>query len=746
MNPQYIHSLSLSALLLLAACEGGRLSVGGSAPVPVDASPSGCQDGATTDHSASSLPRNLTPRPGPALLYAAPAVAPQLENTGIWLAPPILISGASAYRCGEFLYQDWLYDDRGAAGLPDPNDPHDATAYLFSPKAGTLTYPNDPAYANNAADLVELRVRPLADATAFRVTLNTLIDPGLVAFTIALGDSSSPADWPYGAGVRSPAALFLSVTGGSVELLDAASGARLDGPTLRIDMSRRQFEILVPHAAWQPADAVVRMAAGVGLWDAANDSYLASAGLASADTPGGGIPGGAALFNLAFRAQEPTPDFTVFSGRTIADAALLARVQAHWWRERLQANALANGDVSAFFAEIDFGKLLRAENDESQVPQSGFMNRILSSRFDFAQGYDQATECGGISAARPCEGVLRGQLLPYAIYVPEQAPPPGGYGLTLFPHALSANYNQYLGSRHARQLGERDGGSIAITPSGRGPDGFYYDAGQADLFEVWADAARHYPLDPDRAVMTGISMGGIGSFRVATRFPDLFARIMPVVATASGSEQALASLRHVPVMMWTSTFDELQPVVSTEGTISALFDLGYRLDSYRFETWDHLTPSTYDFYLPGAEFLSQDTVPRNPARISYVLRPGEDAPALGLVADKAYWVSDLMLRDPDAGIGRIEAFSEGLGQAEALAGDMVRSFGVLSGGNHEPAPYTRRVLDWAPPQNIPAANRLRLQAENIAQVTIHPDRAGLSCGAELDIDSDGPIEVRLAGC
>ena len=33
------------------------------------------------------------PRPGPAILYAPPAVAPQLTNTGIWHAKPILVSG-----------------------------------------------------------------------------------------------------------------------------------------------------------------------------------------------------------------------------------------------------------------------------------------------------------------------------------------------------------------------------------------------------------------------------------------------------------------------------------------------------------------------------------------------------------------------------------------------------------------------------------------------------------------------------
>ena len=51
-------------------------------------------------------------RPGPSILYKRPKLAPQLTNAaaGVWKAPPILISGASAYRDGEFLYQDFLYD------------------------------------------------------------------------------------------------------------------------------------------------------------------------------------------------------------------------------------------------------------------------------------------------------------------------------------------------------------------------------------------------------------------------------------------------------------------------------------------------------------------------------------------------------------------------------------------------------------------------------------------------------------
>jgi len=94
----------------------------------------------------------VSPRPGPPILYARPPRAPQLENApgSGWHATPILISGTSAYRQGEFLYQDYLFDDRGAGE--------------------TYTYPTDPRYAGDAADLVEFRLRPQGSGLTFRLT------------------------------------------------------------------------------------------------------------------------------------------------------------------------------------------------------------------------------------------------------------------------------------------------------------------------------------------------------------------------------------------------------------------------------------------------------------------------------------------------------------------------------------------------------------------------------------------------
>ena len=83
----------------------------------------------------------------------------------------------------------------------------------FSGPNGTYTYPTSAKYANNAADLVELRVKPLRNATAFRLTLNTMKKPGLVASTIAIGNSKQERQMPFGANTSAPAKLFLTVHG-----------------------------------------------------------------------------------------------------------------------------------------------------------------------------------------------------------------------------------------------------------------------------------------------------------------------------------------------------------------------------------------------------------------------------------------------------------------------------------------------------------------------------------------------------
>jgi C-terminal binding-module, SLH-like, of glucodextranase len=687
-------------------------------------------------------------RPGPDALYMPAPVAPQLQNTGPWRAEPILISGAAAYRDGEFLYQDHLLDDRGAAGVPDPGDPHDFGTYLYSPKTGTLTYPTDPAFANNAADLVELRVKPLAQATAFRVTLNTLADPERTAFTIALGTSESARQWPHGAGASSPAELFLTVHGTTADLVDAASGRLRGKPTVSVDVARRQFEVRVPHSAWNPGRGTHRMAAGVGLWDPEAGTYLRPAAQATATLPGGANALGTALFNVAFRFDEPLPDINQGPGITMADAAVGAAVLATWWREKAQGDALRIGDVSPFFADVDFGKLADRLTDESRVPDSGPMNRILASRHSTGQGVDHSKVCfdlaSQVSEGAACEGRIQGQLQPYGLYVPERPAPVRGYGITLLLHSLSANHNQYMDSRNQSQLGERGAGSLVITPSGRGPDGFYAGLAEADTFETWADVARHYPVDPDWTTVSGYSMGGFGTFRLLARWPDLFARGFSTVGLPGTVDDQLISLRNTPLMTWAAAADELVHITETEATAEAMTELGLQFVHDLFPAADHLTLATNDEYGPAAAFLGEHRVDRDPPHVSYVVDGREDSTAAHAVADHAYWISGLKVRDAEANpLATIDARSEGFGVGDPEPGGVTRSAGTLDGGSRGPLPYARRAQEWGPAPAAPEADRIVVQAANLATATIDAPRARVSCSPQLDISSDGPLDLRV---
>ena len=700
-----------------------------------------------------SLYRGPAPRPGPDILYAALADSPQLHNTANWRAAPILVSGATSYRDGEFVYQDFLYDDHGAnSGQRDPGDPRSGDD-TFSQPNGTYTYPTDPVYAQNAADLVELRVKPLAGATAFRLTLNTMLNADKVGATIAIGSSPAPVPFPHGANATAPAQLFLTVHGPHADLLDATGVARSPAPQVTVFAENRQLEIRVPHAAWNPGSSTVRLAAGVGLWDTARDRYLVPSSAATATTPGGAgvLPAPPVFFNVAFRSGEPYPDVGTPSN-TVGNPA--------WWRDQQQGGDLRSGDLSRFHADVDFGKLAAGTRDDAGVPRTGPINRILASHFETKQGVDFGYECGGSAG---CLGELRGRLLPYALYVPKKTP--ARYGFTPLMHSLGANYNQYAASRNQSQFGERGQGHLVATPSGRGPDGWYVEHPGAEVFEVWADVARHYKLDPALTSLAGYSMGGYGTFRFATEYPDLFAKGQPTVGppgigvwvppadpepggAQSNTFRQLASLRNIPFRLWNAAGDQLVPYPGPREQANGFDRLGYRYEFDTFAPAEHLTLAVHDQYAPAAAFLGDARVDRNPARVTFVRNPKMDFAGVKTVADHAYWLSAIALRDGGgpAPLGSVDARSAGFAVGDPAPGATQTGGGTLAGGNLGALAYTSQSKAWGATPRRPRADVLDLTATNVRAVTVHPERARLTCNATLRVKTDGRITVTLAGC
>lgn len=690
----------------------------------------------------SSLPRVTSGAlPGPEALYAPALYSPQLENLAPWSASPILVSGAWSYRKGEFLYQDFLFDDYGAAGTR----PQKHTA-VNSRSAGTLVYPSSAVYANNAADLVEFRIKPLENSTAVRVTLNTMLDPDVVAFTLAIDSSAEKHDWPFNAGVVSPARWFVTVQGKNVTLHEAGSTTPLTSAlTVNVDKYRRQFDVRIPHVIWNPGRRTVPLRLGVGLWDRTRSSYLIPETTGDATTPGGSAPNQAALFNLAFRFNEPYPNNQTFPASPPEIALRLA--SNTYWRDEKQAEALAAGDVTGLVAQVDFDKLIDEVNDDSGIPKSGLLNRIYASSFEPFQGVDPAKTCDRFPTS--CDGRFGGQLQPYALYIPERKIPDGGWGLSLLLHALSANHNSYSGTTFPEILGERNTGAVVLTPLSRGPDGDYTDLAELDIFEAWADVARHYPLDPGWVVSTGYSMGGGGTYKMLSRWPDLFARGMAGGAVPRAEQGGkIEAFRNIPIMIWMGSLDasgvpivystDSQDALTSEG-LSYVFDLFYNMD--------HFTLVYGDFWSPVADFLAAHRVDRNPHRISYVVDPTFDSERAGLVANHAYWASNMRVRNPMANQqGSVDIRSYGFGLGSVTLSGAITSYGVFEGGHFGPLPYERTEQSISLPVSIEARDRIEIEAENISYLTIDVKRARVSCDVLLDVYTDGPLEVELADC
>jgi hypothetical protein len=693
--------------------------------------------------SAGSLFTGPGPRPGPAILYAPLARDPQLQNApgSVWHAAPILISGAEAYRQHEFLYQGFLYDDHGAHEQLDPSDPRISTA-TFSQPNGTYTYPTNPAYAGNAANLVEFRVRALARATAFRITLNTMRDPELIAFTVALGSGNAPErDFPYGANVRAPANAFLTVhpdatDRGLVATLQNVGGRRASA-AVTVDTRRRQIQVLVPHRAWNPGTSVVRMEMGVGLWDRDTSRYLLPATSATAITPGGEgtATHPAAFFDTAFRTHEPMPDLHEL------DSVPATALTEAWWRDADQGQALAAGDISSLAAYVDFAKLRAGVTDNRAVPRTGPMDRIMASHFEpaegIAPGYSSTCAPGDSGCA------YRGQLQPYAIYVPTKPAPARGYGLTVLLHALFTNYNLYLSSRNQSEFAESGPGSIVVTPEARGPDGNYAGLAGADVFEAMADVAAHYHLNPNRAALSGYSMGGIGTLQLGEQFPDLFGKAFSISGTDSTGMPE--NLRNLPIHMWNMVADEEVPIDGPEQTASNLNRLGYRYELDEFTPGEHNTFALNDEYGPAAAFLANDNLDRDPSHVTFSIDPSLSFAKLKLRANHAYWISGLTVRRQGSN-GTIDAVSHATGTGDPPPSGEQHGAGVLTGGLIPAIGYVRQYQTWGPIPRTKASNTLDVRATNLATATIDPGRAGLDCQARVKILTDGPIRIRLAGC
>ncbi len=122
------------------------------------------------------------------------------------------------------------------------------------------------------------------------------------------------------------------------------------------------------------------------------------------------------------------------------------------------------------------------------------------------------------------------------------------------------------------------------------------------LDKLLNDIVAQYRIDEDLIYITGLSLGGYGTWDVAARFPNRFAAIAPICG--GGEPSRACRFKHLPVWAFHGAQDEVVPLERSQEMIDALHQCGSdaRLTTYPdaghdswTETYDN--PELYQWFL-----------------------------------------------------------------------------------------------------------------------------------------------------
>jgi predicted peptidase len=86
------------------------------------------------------------------------------------------------------------------------------------------------------------------------------------------------------------------------------------------------------------------------------------------------------------------------------------------------------------------------------------------------------------------------------------------------------------------------------------------------------DVMAHYRVDPDRVYLTGLSMGGYGTWALAAAYPDKFAAAVPICG--GGNPSAAAKLKNLPLWVFHGAKDTTVNPVQSKTMVEAVKKAG----------------------------------------------------------------------------------------------------------------------------------------------------------------------------
>jgi predicted esterase len=113
------------------------------------------------------------------------------------------------------------------------------------------------------------------------------------------------------------------------------------------------------------------------------------------------------------------------------------------------------------------------------------------------------------------------------------------------------------------------------------------------LYNLLTDIKQKYRVDNNRVYLTGLSMGGFGTWSLALKHPETFAAIVPICG--GGDTTSIWKLRYTPVWCFHGAKDNVVPLAFSQKMINALrpYNPGIQFTVYEEAMHDSWT-ATYN--------------------------------------------------------------------------------------------------------------------------------------------------------
>ena len=175
-----------------------------------------------------------------------------------------------------------------------------------------------------------------------------------------------------------------------------------------------------------------------------------------------------------------------------------------------------------------------------------------------------------------------GETIPYALFVPSGYDPARPAPLMVSLHGAGRQYDWLMNYAGFLDQAEHHG-YVVVTPLGytrRGGYGYRGDSEQdrraeQDVMNVFRLVTDELAIDEDRIYLWGHSMGGAGTYYLASRYPDVWAGLAAVAGGSMTADYVDAdAIRHIPFLVIQGSEDRVVPAARARESVAKMRELG----------------------------------------------------------------------------------------------------------------------------------------------------------------------------